>query len=48
MINDRAVVVMPLIEMIFKGAGHWIFQKKTDQIQKGLMSFLVNSRLNHF
>jgi pimeloyl-ACP methyl ester carboxylesterase len=36
------VVATNVTEVVIKGAGHWIVQEKTDQVQKALLDFFLN------
>ncbi|HEX3767421.1 MAG TPA: alpha/beta hydrolase [Puia sp.] len=40
--NHSRVVADHVTEVIIRGAGHWIVQEKTDQVQKGLLDFFLD------
>jgi pimeloyl-ACP methyl ester carboxylesterase len=40
--NHSRVVATNVTEVIINGAGHWIVQEKTDQVQKALLDFFLN------
>ena len=39
--NHSRVVATNVSEVVITGAGHWIVQEKTDQVQKGLLDFFL-------
>jgi pimeloyl-ACP methyl ester carboxylesterase len=43
--NHSRVVASHVTEVIIEGAGHWIVQEKTDQVQKALLDFFLNNQV---
>jgi hypothetical protein len=39
--NHSRVVATNVSEVVITGAGHWIVQEKTEQVQKGLLDFFL-------
>jgi pimeloyl-ACP methyl ester carboxylesterase len=39
--NHSRVIAVNVTEVVIKGAGHWIVQEKTEQVQKGLLDFFL-------
>jgi pimeloyl-ACP methyl ester carboxylesterase len=40
--NHSRVVATNVTEVVIKGAGHWIVQEKTEQVQKALLDFFLS------